>query len=376
MDLNSVIGDIYEASTNENNWQSVGKTLFTCLGADAGTLRLQGDDGRSVNVFETRPDEDHYADYYLNIDPVRSALSKIAPRQDAEATVLVIDELVDSGRYRRSEFYRDFARPNGQEHMLLGVVGDRDHTVVGFFRDGLAFGAKERTTLSRLLPHVKRALQLRQRLHQSEFDARLSYTAFEALPGSAIVVDADCNVLFANTSATRSFSRRGLPISLVTALSGGTKLVVDNRDAAARLRAMVRDAAHGGSGGAIRLEFDAAGRDRVGQFAVFVSPQPPEGAVHRSIAGGRVPVLILISELSFPRSAKPSLLSELFGLSAAEGAVAAALLGGQSAEAVARDRDVSLETVRTQIRTVLRKTDAANLRDFERIGALLGTMAR
>jgi len=63
----------------------------------------------------------------------------------------------------------------------------------------------------------------------------------------------------------------------------------------------------------------------------------------------------------------------LFGLSAAEGAVAAALLGGQTAGIVTRDREVSLDTVRTQIRTVLRKTDAANLRDFERIGALLGT---
>ena len=43
---------------------------------------------------------------------------------------------------------------------------------------------------------------------------------------------------------------------------------------------------------------------------------------------------------------------------------------------MAGNRHVSLETVRAQIRTVLHKTDASNLRDFERIGALLSTMAR
>jgi DNA-binding CsgD family transcriptional regulator len=34
-------------------------------------------------------------------------------------------------------------------------------------------------------------------------------------------------------------------------------------------------------------------------------------------------------------------------------------------------RHVSLETVRTQVRTVLRKTNAVNLRDFERILAVV-----
>ena len=87
-------------------------------------------------------------------------------------------------------------------------------------------------------------------------------------------------------------------------------------------------------------------------------------------------LLILISALSRPSAPRPSLLSDLFGLSIAEGAVALALLGGQTAESVARERDVSLETVRSQIRTVLRKTDAANLRDFERIGALLANLAQ
>lgn len=373
MELNSIIGEIYEAGANDGNWQTVGKDLFKCLGADAGSLRLQMGRGRSVNVFEAMPESDPYAEHFLHIDPIRSALSKLMPRADGEATVLLDDELIDSDHYHRSEFYRKFAKPNGQEHMLIGVVGDRDRSIVGFFRQGVAFGVLERATLSSLLPHVRRALQLRKRLHRADFDARLGYAAFDALPGAAIVVDADCNLLFANSLATKAFSRRDRPISLITASSWGTKLVIDNRGEASRLRTMVRDAAYGGNGGAIRLEFDTGG-DRIGQYAVFVSPQPLEVELDELVGSGRVSVLILINELSAPRAAKPLLLRELFGLSAAEGAVAAALLGGQSAETVARNRDVSLDTVRTQIRTVLRKSNATNLRDFERMGALLGSL--
>jgi DNA-binding NarL/FixJ family response regulator len=377
MDLNSVIGDIYDAGADERDWLSVGRTLFKYLGANAGSLRFRRADGQSVNLFEiSEAGEARYTDYYRHIDPIRSALTRIAPLHGSSSAVLVVEDLVDAAHYRRSEFYQDFAKPNGQEHMLLGVVGDHDHTVIGFFREGMAFGAEERSMLSLLLPHVKRALQLHQRLHRAELDARLGYAAFEALPGSAIVVDGDCNVLFANSLAKRCFSRRGLPIAMSASISGGnTRLIVDNRGKAACLRAMISDAANGGSGGAMRLELDAARSDHIDQLAVFVSPQPPQFSAGESIVAQGAPVLILVHELSRASIARPSLLGELFGLSAAESAVAMALLGGQTAETVAHDRDVSLETVRTQIRTVLRKTDAANLRDFERIGALLATLS-
>lgn len=370
MDSHSIISQIYEASTNELDWVSLRKTLFEYLDAEAGTFRFRDADGRSTNVFQTSElGEDPYSNYYLQIDPIRSAISKLEPAVAGAETVVFVDEVVDANLYRRSEFYQDFARLNGREHMLIGLIGDSDHTIMSFFREGRAFGTNERRALAHLLPHVRRGLQLRRKMYRSELQSRLTYAAFEALPGNALVVDGNCNVLFANASAMKFLACRGLPISMSRMSSGvGTRLVVE-RGEGSRFRQIVQNAAQGGSGGAMRIEFDAPERDRIGQLAVFASPLPAQ----ESPVG--TPVLILINDLSQPRSAPPCVFSELFGLSAAEGAVAAALLGGQTAEVVARDRDVSLDTVRTQIRTVLRKTDAANLRDFERIGALLGAFA-
>jgi len=378
MEISSVIGDIYDAASSGQGWHAVGRKLFDCLGADAGTLRLRRPDGHSDNVFETSSvGESSYADYFSHIDPIRAAVSRIEPKGDWSSAVVVASDLVDEEHYTHSEFYQDFAKPNGQHHMLLGAVGDADHTVIGFFRDKREFDAKEKSALTTVLPHLQRAIQLSRRLRQAEIDARVGCAAFEALHGSAIVVDADLNVLFANSMAENTLSRRGLPIAIAAGshATSAPRLSVANREKSARLRTLVEDAAHGGSGGAMRLELDTGEDDRINQLAVLVSPQPAQFSSHDLERGAAAPVLVLISELSRPSAPKQSLLSELFGLSIAEGAVALALLGGQTAESVARERDVSLETVRSQIRTVLRKSDATNLRDFERIGALLTAMA-
>lgn len=82
-------------------------------------------------------------------------------------------------------------------------------------------------------------------------------------------------------------------------------------------------------------------------------------------------MLLLICDLSRCRHLHEAGWHQLFGLTPAESAVAVALLGGQTADLVARERAVSLDTVRAQIRTVLQKTEAGNLRDLERIAALL-----
>jgi DNA-binding NarL/FixJ family response regulator len=68
------------------------------------------------------------------------------------------------------------------------------------------------------------------------------------------------------------------------------------------------------------------------------------------------------------------LLRGLFGLTRAEAEVARALSGGATKRAVAAARGLREATVRTQVRAVLDKTGAANLRDLERLLAGLRGM--
>lgn len=60
-------------------------------------------------------------------------------------------------------------------------------------------------------------------------------------------------------------------------------------------------------------------------------------------------------------------LRELFGLTRAEAEVARALTGGATMARVAAARGLRETIVRSQVRAVLEKTGAANLRDLERL---------
>jgi DNA-binding CsgD family transcriptional regulator len=83
---------------------------------------------------------------------------------------------------------------------------------------------------------------------------------------------------------------------------------------------------------------------------------------------------VLVRHLLAPPAPSIALLIDLFGLTHAEAEVAVILAGGVSAEQVARERHVSLDTVRSQIRAISKKIDASGLRGFERIIALSSTM--
>ena len=141
---NSIVNDIYDASTGEVGWSSLRAKLFDLLGAEEGTLRFREANGQFTNVFRTgEAGEDLYAKYYLEIDPIRSAVSRMTVSDGGSETVLFHDDVLDPELYHRTEFYQDFVRPNGRDHMLIGVVGDDDHTIMSFFRQRRAFSTHE-----------------------------------------------------------------------------------------------------------------------------------------------------------------------------------------------------------------------------------------
>ena len=100
-------------------------------------------------------------------------------------------------------------------------------------------------------------------------------------------------------------------------------------------------------------------------LVVLVAPLPTR--LHPATVLASALVLVLITDpVDGPVLAEPAL-QQLFALTAAEAGVALALAAGHSAEEIAGEREVSLPTVRKQIRQILEKTDARHLRDLLRL---------
>ena len=142
------------------------------------------------------------------------------------------------------------------------------------------------------------------------------------------------------------------------------------------------------------LELDADGSARLRALLARLSngngkarPLPAlAGALRLYPAGMRVPLLMVASPLRDPEAGAclvlqaagfaPSdrmlgVLGESFGLTGAELRVTALLLAGHGVEAIARARGSRLDTVRTQIKAILRKTDTHERSQFMRLAAAL-----
>jgi DNA-binding CsgD family transcriptional regulator len=227
------------------------------------------------------------------------------------------------------------------------------------------------------MPHVQRAIELRLRLARDDESVSLTRAALDGLPVGVAVVDSGLTIRFINDIAREYLAGAGS--GFVTTRSsrhagGGVSLAAMSREEAAGLRRLVASATSGGAGGAMRV----ASRDGA-VVAVMVAPAPPGLAADVSGVDGcgarEGLALVILRPLDRKISPQTDMLCDIFGLSRAEAEVAVALTGGASAEDVARRRGVSLMTVRSQIRSILGKSEAENLRHFERTVATLAALA-
>jgi DNA-binding CsgD family transcriptional regulator/PAS domain-containing protein len=380
-DLADCVGAIYEAAANGGSWENVGARLRRLTGAQRAQLRIADRDGAWHNVMMPRDESDAiYLAYYHPLNPYQ-----IQARRDfAEARTLHIGtvrlgpELVPDQTFLRSEYYCDFARHHERRHLLAGLVGVTEVMPLGLFRanDAKPFGIEERRILQMVLPHLQRAVELRARLGQEFRAGWATRAALDAFPISVAIVDAGLRIHFANQAARKDLAAADFGLRALRSgphAGSGVYLAAAAKDDAAALRRLVASAVSGGSGGSTRV----LNRD-MSSCAVLVSPAPQglssDQAMPNGSGGAEKLAMVAIRDLGRAASPPAEMLCDVFGLSRAEADVATALSGGASAEDVALQRNVSLATVRSQIRSILGKSGTENLRDFERSMASLAVM--
>jgi DNA-binding CsgD family transcriptional regulator len=376
--MQAAIGALYEAAAGIEPWQQAGRALCRLIGADDVTLLLPDPATDELHELLRDPGDDisrSYIGRFHAADPFRAkaarsgAGSELKPLSAHLGNRLVPEpELIDTA------YYQEFAGPQGRHHVLLGALAGSGP--VAFYRpaDARVFSEAERLLLQAVLPHLQRALTLQSRLRGPSRAAASGLAALDAVRFAVAVVDPLMRVVFANVAAERwSGSNSGLRL-----VRRGTMPASDMHLAAAHpeddgvLRRLVANVAVlGGPGGGLRLRAPVSDEGTGTALALLVSPLPERSGAGRK--PGRTPgfALLLFRDPFTTAAPGNALLGALFGLTAAEADVAAALVGGVTVEEVAQRRGVGFETVRSQVKIMLRKVGAQNLRDLERIIAAL-----
>jgi len=322
--------EIYDAATGGAPWSAVGAGMMRLVNARSASLMVGDFRGGGVDLLyhgdipmdAVLAYRNHYRKVDLWTNRAAEAVARDGPGNRPK--VWTSGHMVPDREFLSSEFYNDFGRRLGLRCVVGTVLplGAAGVMPIGLHRpEGSApFGEADGALIDALLPHLRRALQLRHQLDPGPASAPPGLSALDALSVGVAVVDGEAHVLVANAAAEALAAGGGL--RFLRALDHGSRRLpvltaIDHADNMA-LQALIRATAAGRSaGGAVRLRDDGSAT----VAAALVAPLPrrlsPKSAGCAGPGAGQALVLLrgLTARAAAPRA---ELLRDLFGVTPAE----------------------------------------------------------
>lgn len=373
-DASDLIGAVYDCTLNGADWAETLERIADFCGAENAAVVLSDPRIRFSQVITPRADPAvvaAYGAYWWQHDVTSHVTAGIAPG--------VITDLSVTGRPRffGSAFYNEFWAKSG-----LGA----ERLASNLFCDGPAFGsfvlqagcARDEITpemharFALLVPHAQRAVAAARRIRHLE---QALAAGLNPAGDGVILVDGQGRVLHADTGAEAVLRATDGPLCV----HGGVLAAADPR-ANGRLMAAIRACAnpqvHAPGGhfpeDQVTLPADRGRAQlsiRVQRLARGASVGPE--AAGMGLAEGTV-VALLLSHSGRRRAHALALLSERWGLTAAEARMAVEMMRGDGRAAAAARCGISLNTARTHLTRVFEKAGVRRQAELIRRMADLG----
>ena len=302
-----------------------------------------------------------YNAHFTKVDVWNPILNQSAP-----GIVFNSAEIVHSHEFRQTEIYNDFFRNYDLFYGLGSNIAKSDGRIarIGIHRSLAqgAFSEKEKQLLTTLLPHLQRAFKLGSHLEEVK---SLHVGMQEALYRSTaplVLLDEYGNVAFANQRAeTLLGNESGLFVT-------HNRLAVINANEKKQLDKLIDEAvATGtnkgiGSGAAMRLT-TANGEQR---YALLITPYPDRPVAQLGLIR-RIGAAVFIHDSRQTGKLPADVLKSIYGLTRSEIRLAEAILHGLSPAEAASKFGVSVNTTRTQLRSLFAKTDTQRQPELVRL---------
>ena len=256
-------------------------------------------------------------------------------------------------------FYRDFMEPQGLAadwpivHMIAHQQGMPLSGIMIYRRaGGREFKDDDLALLDSLVPHLSRAYALHTQLSQTRHEREALAEVTDRLPIGVIMLDASGRILRTNRSASKILETHdGLSVER------GRPAAVDcfeNRELQEKIKRAVKDPASPDSPSG---EVMIISRDS-GRRALPVMVGPLLIARHEHLTDEARAVLF-IADTEGRQIDTTQNLETLYQLTHAEADLVRLISEGRSLEQVAKERGVTLNTVRSQLKQVFSKTDTS-----------------
>jgi DNA-binding CsgD family transcriptional regulator len=362
--IHRVVEALYEGEAGEQRWTRVAQALSSLTRAHV--VRITATDARTdeplIDALTEGWPEDLLREYdsqYMSDDPrIKGAMRNLG-------TSVACTDIVDHETFDKSPLVRDLLdRPMVDARwslMRISRAFDGSYLRVGASRrrmDG-AFVAGEKRQFDEALRHILHVLELDARIAALDREKRALAESLDAVASATVILTRDLRVLHANVAAAQLIGEgRGLR------LVGG------------RLTA-TRPADHTALEAAVRRADGAREGLAHPPLTVVIHNAQHEPVLVRAYALARSSfmaaadntgqcVLILTVGKREPDNGLDAVLAS-FGLTTAEQRVVRHLIQGSRLSAVARSLDVSIETVRSQLKSAHGKIGVQRQSDLVRL---------
>ena len=284
----------------------------------------------------------------------------------------IADVIPDTVLYNDLEEFK--ARPNVKWVMNVGILHRaasllnkdnhrRGRFSVQFPADRAGISDEERATLAQVLPHVAKALELgrpAQQLAQQNYGL---LSKLDTLNVGVCVLDDMGRTVESNVE----FQRQSEAYSLISQDKTGVLKFTDAKSQRA-FEGLTEDARRHGKYGA-RPRKEAVAADGDTHLCIEVVPLNAFDEIGSARFGGFV---LFSTDTSRPITCDTGLLGQLFALTATEQALVASIAEGLTNAQIAERRGRSVDTVNSQVKSILAKTNCATRTQFVRMATSFG----
>jgi DNA-binding CsgD family transcriptional regulator len=344
-----LIERFYEAAMEPSLWLGALESLGDMLGGAAFVLSAIDSNTGLKFVATSRLDSQYQMVLAQQFgSAATNPLVAAMPRVPA-GRVVARSSLYSDTDYFRGDLYNSVFRPQELTHRAVACLHRTPDLVIpfGILRQGTKteFETPQIALLDMLLPHLRRAILIAIRFGTLETALAATREGMNHISCGVVLADAHSKVTYVNQAAEDMIAA-GDGLTLRRGVLGAQRHCDDVAISAAI------DQAVQGAGISIHT---ACRRNNGGSYILLVIPSS-RGASSLTNTGERG-VTVLISDLERKPKHLEAGLIDLFGASKREAQMAAALLRGQCLEDLAEEWGTSINTLRTQLKSLLGKTN-------------------
>jgi len=350
-DYDRLLGALYQGALESPPWQAALQLLRDRLQAGHVTLMLRPPSPESTGVMintgsVTQQGVESYETHFFALDPfVRLS----------ENQVVTAEELIGK-QWLQSTVYQEYLKPLDVRHLLGADIYTKDgiecRLRITRSHDAAPFSEADKALVRRLLPHLKRSIQIHAQLDFLECERALFAGAVNRLLLGMVSFDQNGVIVETNPEARRILGEKdGIWLA-------GNNLCLDNSQESRDLQRLLRQALS-------ETTHSEAGPGMVEAMAVTrPSGRAKLGVLIKAVPMGQFseskqrPAAVVFLRDPESNAAQPSqeLVRRLFGLTRMEAQLALLLAEGLTLDEAAEKMNVRRNTARTHLRSIFCKT--------------------